>query len=85
MDFFTQVSNLILQSTFEKYLQSNYDDSQHRVMGLGYPQQQKFPDVRTPDVLAIFRKLNHLCYHALSISKPRVLFIFKITHIGGIE
>ena len=35
--------------------------------------------------LLFSKKLNHLRYHAISIFKPRVLFIFKITHIGGIE
>ena len=34
--------------------------------------------------LLFSKKLNHLRYHAISIFKPRVLFIFKITHIGGI-
>lgn len=33
--------------------------------------------------LLFSKKLNRLRYHALSIFKPRVLFIFKITHIGG--
>ena len=35
--------------------------------------------------LLFSEKLNHLRYHALSMSKPRALFIFKIAHIGGIE
>ena len=34
--------------------------------------------------LLFSKKLNHLRYHALSISKPRALFIIKITYIGGI-
>ena len=60
--------------------------NQHRVKGLGYSQQTKISGMYGHRMCLLFsKKLNHLRYHALSIFKPRVLFIFKITHIGGIE